>query len=43
MYTLYVKEKGKEEEALPPYYNMDTIPRKILELEAYAEELYLII
>jgi hypothetical protein len=42
MHTLYVEEKG-EEEALPPYYNMDIIPRKIPELEAYAEELYLII
>jgi hypothetical protein len=33
----------KEEEALPPCFNIDTTPRKIPELEAYAEELYLII
>jgi hypothetical protein len=42
MHILYVEEKG-EKKALPPYYNMDTIPRKIPELEAYTEELYLII
>jgi hypothetical protein len=28
MHTLYVEKKG-EEEALPPYYNIDTTPRKI--------------
>jgi hypothetical protein len=43
MRTLYVEEKEEKEKALPPYYNMDTISKKILELEAYAEELYLII
>jgi hypothetical protein len=43
MHTLYVEEKGEKEEALPPYYNMNTTPRKIPELEAYTEELYLII
>jgi hypothetical protein len=35
--------KEKEEEALPPCFDMDTTPRKIPELEAYAEELYLIV
>ena len=36
MHTLY----KEEEEALPAYFNMDTIPKKILELEAYSEKLY---
>jgi hypothetical protein len=36
-------EEKKEEEALPPYYNINITPKKIPELEAYIEELYLII
>ena len=40
MYTLY---EEKEEEILPSYFDMNTTPKKILELEAYAEELYLMV
>ena len=40
MHTLY---EEKEEEILPSYFDMNTTPKKILELEAYAEELYLMV
>ena len=40
MHTLY---KEKEEEILPPYFNINIIPKKIPELEAYTEKLYLMI
>jgi hypothetical protein len=40
MHTLYEEE---EEKALSPYFYMNTIPRKIPELEAYREELYLMV
>jgi hypothetical protein len=40
MHTLYEEE---EEEALPLCFHMNTTPRKIPELEAYGEELYLMV
>jgi hypothetical protein len=40
MYTLYEEEK---EEALPLCFDINITPRKILELETYREELYLMV
>ena len=39
MHTLY----EEKEEILPPYFNINTTPKKIPKLEAYTEKLYLIV